>query len=519
MGFFELILALFVLAISVIISILISQPFTGALVRLRANYLPKAVSLDNVLEDGAQPGNSGVRGVTAGAISGYFLRERQSAAKIGPVVSGIVAMLIRTRRLEGWPGIYKGSAPVAAQLIVLGFFTLLIFNVGGITGTGGGAYRSAPSGPDQFGFFGNLFFMIITSIVALPLNVITNRAIVHPRILSFQNARENLRELLSYSEFSQPWRLYLLPGLLPVQLLHIFWIGFVTRIVRHWTVPSLGGLPPSTPAGPNDDTYSGPSSDGSMSVTTFGLAVFLSWCVLSVVILSPLECVMVRLSVQRPERQQPLHLAYARLSSNGAQQAGPAPYNNQAQVQQTNNATQDGNETNGYSDQVNTNGKSDTQPTDPAPRPSFAIEDEEDDSEQPIGGVKEPAKENKSTSIEETRDQADIPPATNGNAHRVLGPQANSQNSNPSPPSNTNTNWYRAGSEPSEPVIALRPCDEPLSAEEAARIEAEGFGAPTVERYSGMMDCLNKLVDEEGIEALYRGAWVTLLGILVGNFS
>ncbi|PWN33610.1 uncharacterized protein FA14DRAFT_161373 [Meira miltonrushii] len=518
MGFFELILALFVLGLSVVISILISQPFTGALVRLRANYLPKAVSLDNVLEDGAQPGASGVRGVTAGAISGYFLRERQSAAKIGPVVSGIVAMLIRTRRLEGWPGIYKGSAPVAAQLIVLGFFTLLIFNVGGITGTGGGAYRSAPSGPDQFGFFGNLIFMIITSIVALPLNVITNRAIVHPRILSFQNARENLRELLSYSEFSQPWRLYLLPGLLPVQLMHIFWIGFVTRIVRHWTVPSLGGLPPSTPAGPNDDTYSGPSSsDGSMSVTTFGLAVFLSWCVLSVVILSPLECVMVRLSVQRPERQQPLHLAYARLSSNGAPAAGPAPYNNQAQVQQNSNANPEANQTGGYSDQANVNGKPDAQPTDPAPRPSFAIEDDDDNDEQPIGGVKEPASENKTT-VEEARDESDPAPATDNTAHRVLGPQTNTQNPSTFVPS-PSTNWHRAGSEPSEPVIALRPCDEPLSAEEAARAESEGFGAPTVERYSGMVDCLNKLVDEEGIEALYRGAWVTLLGILVGNFS
>lgn len=229
---------------------------------------------------------------------------------------------------------------------------------------------------------------------------------------------------------------------------------------------------------------------------------------------------MVRLSVQRPERQQPLHLAYARVSSNGTA-AGPAPYNNQAQVQQSNNVTPEANQTGGYSDQANGNGKPDTQPTDPAPRPSFAIEDEDDNDEQPIGGVKEPAKENKTT-VEESRDESDPAPTPTNNtaAHRVLGPQANTQNVNPSTSlPTTNTNWYRAGSEPSEPVIALRPCDEPLSAEEAARAEAEGFGAPTVERYSGMMDCLNKLVDEEGIEALYRGAWVTLLGILVGNFS
>ena len=204
--------------------------------------------------------------------------------------------------------------------------------------------------------------------------------------------------------------------------------------------------------------------------------------------------------------------AYARLSSNGtAPSAGPAPYNNQAQVQQSNNSTPDANQTGAYSDQVNGNGKPDTQPTDPAPRPSFAIEDEDENDEQPIGGTRE-----SKTTVEETRDEADPAPPTNNTAHRVLGSQTNDNSTSIPAPS---TNWHRAGSEPSEPVIALRPCDEPLSAEDAVRAEAEGFGAPTVERYTGMMDCLNKLVDEEGIEALYRGAWVTLLGILVGNFS
>lgn len=176
MGIVGFIASIIILAISITLSVLISQPFTGALVRLRANYLPKAVSLDNVLEDGSLGGQeNGVRGVTPRAISGYFLRERQSTAKIGPVVNGIFSMLSRTKRLEGWPGIFKGYAPVVCQLFVLGLFTFLFYNVGGITGTGGGQYRAAPSGPGQFGFWSNLFFMIITSLVALPLNVITNR--------------------------------------------------------------------------------------------------------------------------------------------------------------------------------------------------------------------------------------------------------------------------------------------------------------------------------------------------------
>jgi hypothetical protein len=324
------------------------------------------------------------------------------------------------------------------------------------------------------------------------IHLSTRRAIVHPRILTFRNIRDNVRELLSYSEFSQPWRLYLLPGLLNAQLCHTVWIGLVTRLVRHITVPSLGGLPPSTPAAPGDDTYSGPSSAGNASLSTFGLAVFLCWCVLSVIVLSPLECAIVRLSVQRPERQQPLHLAYARVSSSSsAQPTGPAPYNNQAQVgQQVQSQGQTANE--------------EGEPTDPAPRPSFAIEDEEDDS----GG----------------NDQNGETKPLSGSANGPEGQYKDSTAARQSPrPQNTNTlpthNTYRAGNEPTEPVIALRPCDEPSSAEEAAQAESEGFGAPTVERYQGMIDCLNKLVDEEGIEALYRGAWVTLLGILAGNFS
>lgn len=40
-----------------------------------------------------------------------------------------------------------------------------------------------------------------------------------------------------------------------------------------------------------------------------------------------------------------------------------------------------------------------------------------------------------------------------------------------------------------------------------------------MERYTGLRDCLNKMVEEEGMESLGRGAWVTLLGVLGGSFA
>jgi hypothetical protein len=338
-------------------------------------------------------------------------------------------------------------------------------------------------------------------------------AIVHPHILTFRNPRKSLGELLSYSEFAQPWRLYLTPGLLAAELVHITWIGLFTRIVRHIAVPALGGLPPSTPASPGDDTYTGPSS-GNLEVSTFGLAFFLSWCVFSVIILSPIECAIVRLSVQRPERQQPLHLAYARVAQNAAP-SGPAPYNNQAQASQQALGQNGG--ANGYKD------------TAPAPAAKvgrtpeetpFAIADDEEEEEIEAAAKQPEGKDNTTSSNAKatvggvnTETSTSPPPVA---ASAPGGPPLPRVIGGGPPAQNTFANY---SGPPSEPVIALRPCDEPQSAEEAARAEEEGFGAPTVERYNGMVDCLNKLVDEEGIEALYRGAWVTLLGVLVGNFA
>lgn len=84
-------------------------------------------------------------------------------------------MLARTKKLEGWHGIYKGSIPVALQLLLLAAVIALFFDVDGSPGVTGGAYKSAPTAPGQFGFFGNLFFMCFVALVSLPLNIITYR--------------------------------------------------------------------------------------------------------------------------------------------------------------------------------------------------------------------------------------------------------------------------------------------------------------------------------------------------------
>ncbi|PWN22508.1 hypothetical protein BCV69DRAFT_276425 [Microstroma glucosiphilum] len=543
MGLFSFIGSIFIIVISVNIAVLISQPFSGSLVRLRANYLPKAVSLDDVLEDGAMEGpgeeqafgfepgqgRGGLSGVTPRKISAYFLSQRRQSAKIGPVVSGIFPMLFRTKRLEGWSGVYKGSIPVALQLIVLAFATSILFDVDGHSTVGaGGSYKAAPTGPGQFGFFTNLFFMIIGALVALPLEVLTCRTIVHPRVLTpdLASIRSNLNELFSPAEVAQPWRIYLIPGLLPTTFAHICWVGILTRLVRHILVPNLGGLAEPTPAAPGDTTYSSPSS---VEVNPLALVIFLLWCAFSVVALSPLEVVSVRLATQRPEKQQPLHLAYAHLG-NGNSNA-PASYSHQASVPRSDGA---------FADEVPATDK--PLPSQPesaeaenAPgRPSFAIEDEDEDAPESRGAnggedaqdplIEGNGGEGQQQTGSRTSSEQGRGAAAGGGAQRHLGGQ-----SIPAPPpphlrnSSSSYHHHHSGGgydEPAEPVIALRPVEEPSStSQQQSSSGGQGIEEQAVQRYEGLKDCLDKIVEEEGVEALYRGAWVTGIGALLGAFN
>ncbi|CDS01621.1 uncharacterized protein SPSC_05888 [Sporisorium scitamineum] len=492
MFLFDAIVFLIAITLSIGISVLISQPFNGAIVRLRANYLPKAVSLDNVLEDGA--------GSTSGprALSSFLLSERRSSAKIGPVVTGVFAMMLRTKRLEGWAGIYKGSIPVAIQIFTLSTLTFIFF-AGASASSPGSAYKAGPAGPGQFSFFSNLFYMLFVSLVALPLNVITYRTIVHPRILPLNNPRENLRELLSYTEFTQPWRLYLLPGLLAANVLHVLWIGLATRIVRQLTVPSLGGLPGANPAAPGDETFSGPNSN-MLEISPVGLPIFVLWNVISVVVLAPLECAMVRLSTQRPERQNPLHRAYARVPGGGNGAAAPSPYSHQATAGAQ---AQPGGAYRDADGRKSTDSAVDkplpTSPGELPGRPSFAIEDD-DDEEGDVGAASKSTDANKAARV--LGQTTPAPPEPTPTASAAASSGFTSQPS------------FTGGGEPPEPVIALRPIEEQTTAEAAAE-----FGAPVVRRYEGLMDCFNKMVDEEGLESLGRGAWVTLVAMFAGSFS
>ena len=123
-----------------------------------------------------------------------------------------------------------------------------------------------------------------------------------------------------------------------------------------------------------------------LELSPVGLPIFVLWNVLSVIILSPLECAIIRLSTQRPERQNPLHRAYARVP-NGSNATGPSPYSHQATAAaqaQPGGSYKDSDPARKSSDSTSANADKPlpSSPGELPGRPSFAIEDDDDDDRE-----------------------------------------------------------------------------------------------------------------------------------------
>ena len=73
-----LVLASIIMATLMCVTVAVTMPFHGALVRLRANYNPRAVGLEGIEN------------------------------RVGPTLTSLIGTLQRTKRLEGWYGLYKG---------------------------------------------------------------------------------------------------------------------------------------------------------------------------------------------------------------------------------------------------------------------------------------------------------------------------------------------------------------------------------------------------------------------------
>ncbi|BEI86265.1 hypothetical protein CcaverHIS002_0605520 [Cutaneotrichosporon cavernicola] len=235
-----IVVACLIMMISAVIATIIVMPFKGSLIRLRANYNPRAVGFDG------------------------------SDNTVGPRLTSLIGTMKRTYRLEGWYGLYKGAFPMLGFTMVVSILAVIFVGASAVRGPKG-TYTIPKNGGVGMALFG-----MVLIVVTLPMTIVINRAIITPYRLPL-NARESLRILLSDHERSSPLALFLTPGLLAVVALK----SVATAIIAGMLRLALVG---------NEKKIE--------KIPIWGLIAFVLFQIVSVAWLCPLEVIMTKLSVQ-----------------------------------------------------------------------------------------------------------------------------------------------------------------------------------------------------------------------------
>jgi len=172
----------------------------------------------------------------------------------------------------------KGTMPTLLFNAVLSFFSAIFLDATLSSPRNHGAYNAPSSG-----MWGTLLYSIFLMFVSLPAIIITYRSITTPYRLPYINPFHSLRVLLTPTELRKPWILYLTPGLLAAELLHICYVVIALRALRHVLLPSLSQRDDSQP----------------LDLSPRSLIVYLATSLFSTAILCPLEVISTRLAVQR----------------------------------------------------------------------------------------------------------------------------------------------------------------------------------------------------------------------------
>ncbi|KAM6502237.1 Mitochondrial carrier domain containing protein [Amanita muscaria] len=224
---------------SVALSIAILVPLTGVLVRYRANYNPKGLQLDP--EGGAQP-------------------------YTGPIIRSYFTMMGRVYRIEGIQGLYKGLMPTVFSTFVMASFVLVFLDAPKTT-------HHPYKAPDA-GILGTLMYSILLMLMSLPTAILTYRAITTPYRLSYYNIVQSFRVLLTPTERRRPWTIYLTPGLLAAQVLHISIVVLGLGSLRRVLLPTI-------------------------QASTVNVVIYVVLVALATMFLTPLEVIATRLAIQR----------------------------------------------------------------------------------------------------------------------------------------------------------------------------------------------------------------------------
>lgn len=246
------------------ISVLTSFWLWMGYVRQCANYRPKGVALGGDDDDD----------------------EASASPKLGPDVPGVFAMITRTRKLEGWRGLYQGTTLAIAMNYLLAVVSLLV--VVGIVLLSSHVHVA----PAAAGWLYAAFVVVSwvgPVVLTLPLEVLLLRTMVYPHRLNWLEPRRAVRAVLTRDELAKPWRLYALPGV------------FVSMLVRDLLTNVFQMTPSVVMTSYRTDwaqVLLG-APERVAQVTAVRVALVVAWSLLTVVCTVPVYVVSVRLMTQR----------------------------------------------------------------------------------------------------------------------------------------------------------------------------------------------------------------------------
>ncbi|WFD04544.1 hypothetical protein MOBT1_003255 [Malassezia obtusa] len=248
---------LLLLFANTLVSVLITFPLILGYTRQCANYRPRGVALDEA-----------------------------PAPKLGPAVTGVVPMIVRTKRLEGWRGVYQGTSVAVAMHFVQALVGVGVVLAAVLVSS---AWTLPPAAAKYVYAAYLLLAWIGPVLLALPFEVVLVRTAVHTHRLDWRAPRRSLAAVLSAAEYAQPWRLYALPGVL------------VTLLARALLANAFQAAPAvvlaARPAALVQLVLGAPETAVKVNAVRVALAV--AWTAATVVLTVPVQVVAVRLMTQR----------------------------------------------------------------------------------------------------------------------------------------------------------------------------------------------------------------------------
>ncbi|WFD00876.1 hypothetical protein MYAM1_003631 [Malassezia yamatoensis] len=219
---------------------------------------------------------------------GVALSDTEPAPKLGPNVRGVFAMVSRTKSLEGWRGLYQGTTVA----IILNYL-LTVVSMAGIAATL--LFSSQIHIPPTTAKYLYYVYLLVSWLgpifLTLPLEVIMTRTMVYPHRVNWREPKRALSAVLSEREYKRFWRLYTLPGVLPIMLIR----GALMRVLNvtpammlqsfrtNWIQILLG------------------APEHAAKIGLLRVLVVAAWSLLTVACTVPVYVIAVRLMIQRTE--------------------------------------------------------------------------------------------------------------------------------------------------------------------------------------------------------------------------